>query len=198
MISIWSIWYSYHISFVGFFSFNFPNLFLVLRIDQSFLLLKICILYLFIKSVFFSNFSQPHIFYCCSLYHHPCPLICLLYQLFQYLIISDSQSCLLSLQSNLFNPSTEPLTLLIKFQIYRLSFHHIIVDFILMSNHVNILGNEIVDTLVIATTNIIIIFLLKIPISDLVRSHHKILKMARSDSWSSLCFIAQIHLFYNS
>ena len=68
-----------------------------------------------------------------------------------YLIATDSLSCLLALVSNPFNSKLSPLVLRIKSFIYYLNNSHRSIQFLWIPSHIGILGNEVADRLAKST-----------------------------------------------
>jgi ribonuclease HI len=103
-----------------------------------------------------------------------------------FLIIFDSQSCLLAIASDSFNSSLSPLILIIKSLVYHLSLKNKIVNFFWIPSHLDITGNERVDHLAFSTKYTNHISFCKIPASDLLPIHRKILQKAWQTKLSSL------------
>ncbi|KAL4103296.1 hypothetical protein QTP88_018673 [Uroleucon formosanum] len=103
-----------------------------------------------------------------------------------FLILSDSQSCLLAISSDSFLSSLSPLVLIIKSLIYRISLADKTVKFFWIPSHVGIAGNERADYLAFSTKSLIYFSPYKTPASDLLPFHRKLLRNAWQTKWDSL------------
>jgi ribonuclease HI len=95
-----------------------------------------------------------------------------------FLIISDSQSCLLAIASESFNSSLSLLIFIIKSLVYHLSLVNKIVNFFWIPSHVGIDGNERRDHLAFSIKYTNHISSCKIPASDFLPIHRQILRKA--------------------
>jgi len=82
------------------------------------------------------------------------------------LIVSDSKSALLSINSISFSADTSPLVLRIKSKLFHLHTHGFTVKFLWVPGHAGIISNEIADFLAVSTNLSIRPPTLKIPSSD--------------------------------
>jgi hypothetical protein len=82
-----------------------------------------------------------------------------------YLIASDSMSCLLALKSNPLNSHISPFVLRIK-QITLLHHSNYSIEFLWIPSHIGINSNEIADSLAKSTANLICPSLIQIPHTD--------------------------------
>jgi len=103
-----------------------------------------------------------------------------------FLILSDSQSCLLAISSDPFLSSLSPLVLIIKSLVYRLSLADKTVKFLWIPSHVGIAGNERADHLAFSTKFLIYSSPFKTPASDFLPIHRKLLRNAWQTKWDSL------------
>ncbi|KAL4156135.1 hypothetical protein QTP88_000170 [Uroleucon formosanum] len=103
-----------------------------------------------------------------------------------FLILSDSQSCLLAISSDSFLSSLSPLVLIIKSLVYRISLADKTVKFFWIPSHVGIAGNERADYLAFSTKSLIYFSPYKTPASDLLPFHRKLLRNAWQTKWDSL------------
>ncbi|KAL4143540.1 hypothetical protein QTP88_005859 [Uroleucon formosanum] len=103
-----------------------------------------------------------------------------------YLIASDSMSCLQSLISNPFNSKLSPIVFQIKSYLYYLNQSNRLIQLIWIPSHIGIYGNEIADGLAKATSNTILPSPAQIPWTDfspLLRLH---ITCLWSNHWNNL------------
>jgi len=98
-----------------------------------------------------------------------------------YLIASDSMSCLQSLISNPFNSKLSPLVFQIKSYIYILKQSNRQIQFLWIPSHIGIHGNETADGLAKAASNTTIPPLAQLPCSDF----HPLLSRHITSLWSN-------------
>ena len=103
-----------------------------------------------------------------------------------FLILSDSQSCLLAISSDSFLSSLSPLVLIIKSLVYHLSLADKTVKFFWIPSHVGIVGNERADHLAFSTKYLTNLSPFKTPASDFLPVHRKLLSNAWQTKWDSL------------
>jgi hypothetical protein len=99
-----------------------------------------------------------------------------------YLIVSDSMSCLQALNSNPFNSHLSPLILRIKFLIFTLNQKNYNISFLWVPSHTGIHGNEVADHLTKSSSNLIFPFFPLLPHSDFT----PLLKQHSNNTWLSL------------
>ncbi|KAL4142166.1 hypothetical protein QTP88_004679 [Uroleucon formosanum] len=103
-----------------------------------------------------------------------------------YLIATDSMSCLQSLISNPFNSKLSPIVFQIKSYLYYLNQSNRLIQIIWIPSHIGIYGNEIADGLAKATSNTILPSPAQIPWTDfspLLRLH---ITCLWSNHWNNL------------
>lgn len=91
-----------------------------------------------------------------------------------FLNIIDSQSALLTLNSNLFKSKMSQLALKCRSLIFKIRFDHKHVHFLLVPEHVRISGNEKADSLTVNVNKIRSCPSNFLPYSDLTQHFHKI------------------------
>jgi kelch-like protein 2/3 len=99
-----------------------------------------------------------------------------------YLIASDSMSCLLALKSNPLNSHISPLVLRIKQITFLLHHSNYSIQFLWIPSHIGINGNEIADSLAKSTANLICPSLIQIPHTDFIPFIRRYIKHL----WNSL------------
>ena len=99
-----------------------------------------------------------------------------------YLIVSDSMSCLQALNSNPFNSHLSPLILRIKFLIFTLSQKNYNINLLWVPSHTGIHGNEVADQLAKSSSNLIFPSISPLPHSDFT----PLIKQHSANTWLSL------------
>ena len=103
-----------------------------------------------------------------------------------YLIASDSMSCLQALNSNPFNSHLSPLILRIKSLIFTLNQLNYTIHFLWIPSHIGILGNEVADNLAKSTSNLVCPSLTQLPSSDFTLFIKRYISNLWSVYWNNL------------
>ncbi|VVC28773.1 Ribonuclease H-like domain,Ribonuclease H domain [Cinara cedri] len=103
-----------------------------------------------------------------------------------YLIASDSMSCLQSLISNSFNSKLSPLVFQIKSYLYFLNQSNRLIQIIWIPGHVGVHGNEKADELAKSTSNTILPPLAKLPWTDFTPLLRRHITCLWSNYWNNL------------
>ncbi|XP_026819622.1 uncharacterized protein LOC113558364 [Rhopalosiphum maidis] len=102
-----------------------------------------------------------------------------------YLIASDSLSCLLALKSNPFNSLPSPLALRIKHVTLTLHQSNYSIQFLWIPSHIGIYGNEVADNLAKSTSSLICPSLTQLPHTDFTPTIRHHIKHLWSSQWSN-------------